>query len=130
VIAVGVAHHVTQRGNGRRFLLESDAYRRVYMDLLRENLGLHEVLLVGYCLMSNHVHLIVIPGDVRMNASTVYLFPQGFYSVKFALMTTLARMLVSGLPAARSSVAIVDRRVSFKTAIYRNAPPIRVTAYN
>jgi REP element-mobilizing transposase RayT len=63
VIAVGVAHHVTQRGNGRRFLLESDADRRVYLDLLRENLAFHEVLLVGYCLMSNHVHLIVIPAD-------------------------------------------------------------------
>ena len=65
VIAVGVAHHVTQRGNGRRFLLESDADRRVYLELLRENLASHEVLLVGYCLMSNHVHLVVIPGDVR-----------------------------------------------------------------
>ena len=65
VIAVGVAHHVTQRGNGRRFLLESDADRRVYLDLLRENLALHEVLLVGYCLMSNHVHLIVIPADAE-----------------------------------------------------------------
>ncbi len=42
VIAVGVAHHVTQRGNGRRFLLESDTDRRVYLDLLRENLALHE----------------------------------------------------------------------------------------
>jgi REP element-mobilizing transposase RayT len=60
-----VAHHVTQRGNGRRFLLESDADRRVYLDLLRENLALHELLLVGYCLMSNHVHLIVIPADAR-----------------------------------------------------------------
>jgi putative transposase len=65
VIAVGVAHHVTQRGSGRRFLLESDADRRVYLDLLRENLALHEVLLVGYCLMSNHVHLIVIPADAE-----------------------------------------------------------------
>ena len=65
VIAVGVAHHVTQRGNGRRFLLESDADRRVYLDLLRENLALHEVLLVGYCLMSNHVHLVVIPADAE-----------------------------------------------------------------
>src|SRR6202021_2503713 len=65
VIAVGVAHHVTQRGNGRRFLLESDADRRVYLNLLRENLASHEVLLVGYCLMSNHVHLIVIPGDAE-----------------------------------------------------------------
>jgi REP element-mobilizing transposase RayT len=65
VIAVGVAHHVTQRGNGRRFLLESDVDRRVYLDLLRENLALHKVLLVGYCLMSNHVHLIVIPADAE-----------------------------------------------------------------
>jgi putative transposase len=63
VIAVGVAHHVTQRGNGCRFLLESDADRHIYLDLLQQNLRLHEVLLVGYCLMSNHVHLIVIPGD-------------------------------------------------------------------
>jgi len=60
-IAVGVAHHVTQRGHGRRFLLDSDSDRRIYLDLLQENLSLHEVLLVGYCLMSNHVHL--IPGD-------------------------------------------------------------------
>jgi putative transposase len=62
VIAIGVAHHVTQRSNGRRFLLQSDADRQAYLDLLRENLALHEVL-VGYCLMSNHVHLAVICGD-------------------------------------------------------------------
>ncbi len=65
VIAVGVAHHVTQRRHGRRFLLERDADRRVYLDLLRENLASPEVQLVGYCLMSNHVHLIVIPGDTE-----------------------------------------------------------------
>ena len=71
VIAVGVAHHVTQRGNGRRFLLESDADRRVYLDLLRENLALHEVLLIGYCLMSSHVHLIVIPAGAEGLASSM-----------------------------------------------------------
>ena len=65
VIAAGVAQYVTQRGNGRRFLLESDADRRVYLDLLRENLAFHEVLLVGYCLLSNHGHLIVIPTDAE-----------------------------------------------------------------
>jgi putative transposase len=37
----------------------------MYLELLQENLRLHEVLLVGYCLMSNHVHWIVIPGDVE-----------------------------------------------------------------
>ena len=61
VMAVDTAHHVTQRGNARQFILESDADRRVYLDLLRQYSGLHELSLIGYCLMSNHVHLIVVP---------------------------------------------------------------------
>jgi hypothetical protein len=43
VIAVGVAHHVTQRGNGRRYLLESETDREVYLDLLRESLATHKL---------------------------------------------------------------------------------------
>jgi putative transposase len=46
-------------------LSENDADRRIYLELLQENLRLHEVLLVGYCLMFDHVHLVVIPGDVE-----------------------------------------------------------------
>jgi len=61
VIAVGVPHYVTQRGNARQFILTSDAERLVYLDLLRNNAALHGLSLIGYCLMSNHVHLIVIP---------------------------------------------------------------------
>ena len=36
VVIVDVAHHVTQRGNGRQFILASDAERMVYLDLLRQ----------------------------------------------------------------------------------------------
>ena len=61
VVAIGVPHHVTQRGNGRHFILDCDADRTVYLQLLRENLSLYGVELIGYCLMSNHVHLIAIP---------------------------------------------------------------------
>lgn len=56
-----VPHHVTQRGNGRAFVLDSDADRRVYLTLLRECVELHALQLLGYCLMSNHVHLIIVP---------------------------------------------------------------------
>jgi putative transposase len=61
VVAADVPHHLTQRGNARRFVLDSDADRSVYLNLLRENVGLYRVSLVGYCLMSNHIHLIAIP---------------------------------------------------------------------
>jgi len=64
VVAVGVPHHVTQRGNARQYILGADADRMVYLDLLRQSVELHGLALVGYCLMSNHVHLIAIPGKV------------------------------------------------------------------
>jgi putative transposase len=61
VVATDVPHHLTQRGNGRRFVLDCDADRSVYINLLRENLALYKVSLIGYCLMSNHIHLIAVP---------------------------------------------------------------------
>jgi putative transposase len=61
VVVAGAAHHVTQRGNGRQFLLASDSERMVYLDLLRQAVHLHGVSVLGYCLMSNHVHLVLIP---------------------------------------------------------------------
>src|SRR5262249_29294065 len=60
VVAVDVAHHVTQRGNARQFILSSDAERMVYLDLLRQAVRLHALSMIGYCLMSNHVHLVVM----------------------------------------------------------------------
>jgi len=71
VIAVEVPHHVTQRGNARQFILTSDAERLVYLDLIRNNAALHQLSLVGYCLLSNHVHLIVIPRKADSLALTL-----------------------------------------------------------
>src|SRR5205085_8487267 len=51
-------------GNARQFILCSDAERLVYLDLLREHLQLYELLL-GYCLISNHVHLVVVPRNAE-----------------------------------------------------------------
>ena len=61
VIAIDVPHHVTQRGNARQVVFASDADRLVYLDLLRRNADLHGLSVLGYCLMSNHVHLITVP---------------------------------------------------------------------
>src|SRR6267142_2838354 len=61
IVVVNVPHHVTQRGNARQFILAGDGERLVYLNLLRKYVQLHELSLLGYCLMSNHVHFVVVP---------------------------------------------------------------------
>ena len=61
VVAANVPHHLTQRGNSRQYVPERDEDRAVYLKLLRENIQTYSVALLGYCLMSNHVHLIAVP---------------------------------------------------------------------
>src|SRR5438067_4176908 len=68
-IALDVPHHVTQRGNARRYVLDSDSDRLVYLDLLRHSCELYKLSLLGYCLMSNHVHLVVIPAPALRSRS-------------------------------------------------------------
>jgi putative transposase len=61
IVAVNIPHHVTQRGNARQFILNSDAERLIYLELLQHYANLYELSLLGYCVMSNHVHLVVVP---------------------------------------------------------------------
>src|SRR5436190_10038843 len=70
-IALDVPHHVTQRGNARRYILDSDSDRLVYLDLLRHSCQLYKLFLLGYCLMSNHVHLVVTPRSREALALTL-----------------------------------------------------------
>jgi putative transposase len=73
VVVVDVPHHVTQRGNAQQVILTDDAHRAAYLDLLRQYSELHNLSLLGYCLMSNHVHLIVIPRTAEALAQTLKL---------------------------------------------------------
>jgi putative transposase len=43
VVAVDAPHHITQRGNARQVVLEGDADRLVYLDLLRQHGRLHRL---------------------------------------------------------------------------------------
>jgi len=74
VVVVDVAHHVTQRGNARQFILASDGERTVYVHLLRQSLQHHALSLIGYCLMSNHVHLVMIPRKEEALGRVAHLF--------------------------------------------------------
>jgi len=61
VVAVDVPHHITHRGNNRQDVFLSDEDRRRYQHLLVLHLAPCQAELLGWCWMSNHVHLIVVP---------------------------------------------------------------------
>jgi putative transposase len=69
------AHHVTQRGNGRRVIFETDSDRLVYLGLLQQYTKQQRLAILGYCLMPNHVHLITVPereGSLRNTLRNVH----------------------------------------------------------
>ena len=61
IVIPGCPHHVTQRGNNKQevFLVDSD--RQVYLDFLLDASARYDLRIDGYCLMTNHVHLVATP---------------------------------------------------------------------
>ena len=70
IIVPGVVHHVTQRGNNRQQVFYSDDDRRLYLDLLTRYAIRYGTQIAGYCLMTNHVHLLVVPAHENSLART------------------------------------------------------------
>ncbi|RCX32261.1 transposase [Thioalbus denitrificans] len=65
VVAPGLPHHITQRGNRRQNTFFRDDDFRVYIDLMATWCAHYGVAVWAYCLMSNHVHLIAVPEEAN-----------------------------------------------------------------
>ena len=65
VVLPGVVHHITQRGVRGMDLFYNDQDRIVYLSHLKEQGEKVGLRYVGYCLMSNHIHLLVIPPEAE-----------------------------------------------------------------
>lgn len=55
----GGIHHVTVRGNRRQLVFYDDHDRRRYLGELRRAVREHDMSVLAYALMPNHVHLVV-----------------------------------------------------------------------
>jgi putative transposase len=62
-------HHIVQRGHNRRVVFVTDRDRLAYLETLQQFRQALGIKVYGYCLMTNHVHLIVDPGADAMNLS-------------------------------------------------------------
>ena len=65
IVVADIPHHVTQRGNRRQEVFFCAADYRTYLELLSTYAVKAGTDIWAYCLLPNHVHLILLPSDVR-----------------------------------------------------------------
>ena len=63
IVIPDIAHHVTQRGNRRLPVFFSDDDRQAYLALVAEACAANRTTCLAWCLMDNHVHLILVPAS-------------------------------------------------------------------
>ncbi len=63
LVVPGLPHHVTQRGNRRERTFFEDADYALYLDLLSQSSARAHTEIWAYCVMPNHVHIILVPSD-------------------------------------------------------------------
>ncbi len=63
LVVPGYPHHVTQRGVRRQQTFFDDADYRAYTKLVAELKAEAGAEIWAYCLMPNHIHMIVIPEE-------------------------------------------------------------------
>lgn len=57
-----IPHHITQRGNRREDVFFDEEDYQTYLEWLHYYSQEHGLEILAYCLMTNHIHLVAVPG--------------------------------------------------------------------
>jgi putative transposase len=63
VVLPNYPHHIVQRGHNRQIVFAGQEDFEYYLEILGECKEIYQVKIYAYCLMTNHVHLLVQPGN-------------------------------------------------------------------
>ena len=63
IVVPNTPHHIVQRGHNKQSVFHEDDDYRAYLSMLRKWTREYEVKVYGYCLMTNHVHILLDPGS-------------------------------------------------------------------
>ena len=63
IVGVGYPHHIVQRGNNREKVFLDRMDHEEYLSFLKRYSEEKEVAILAYCLMPNHIHLLVKPSE-------------------------------------------------------------------
>jgi putative transposase len=117
----GIAQHVIQRGNNRCDIFRSPTDYEVFLIMLRRALATYPLTVHCYALMSNHVHLMVTPG----NATAL---PRVMQAIGRCYVPYFNRVYerVGGLFQGRyRAMAVDDERYWFTCMRYIELNPVR-----
>jgi putative transposase len=120
VVAPGVPHHVTQRGNRRQETFFSDEDYDAYVDLMAEWCAARGVEVWAYCLMPNHVHLIAVPQSEDALARAV-----GEAHRRYTRMVNFRERWRGHLWQGRFASFPMDEAHTYRCARYVELNPVR-----
>ena len=83
----GYPHHVVHRGHNRQPVFLENADRRIYLAALARFKDEFEVKVYAYCLMTNHVHLILQPDDAGLAISCLMRRLAGRHARRLNVLT-------------------------------------------
>jgi len=69
----GAVYHVMSRGDARKSITRSHKDRRLFLDVLAEAHEKYNILVHGYCLMTNHYHLLIETPDGNLSIAMRHL---------------------------------------------------------
>src|SRR5580765_2658377 len=81
-------HHIIHRGHNRDPVFFSNADRRIYLAALARLKDELDVKVYAYCLMTNHVHLILEPGDTPATISLLMKRLAGRHASRLNVLTS------------------------------------------
>ena len=120
LVVPGYPHHVTQRGNRRmKTFFSSDDYR-AYLALLAEAKSEAGVAVWAYCLMPNHVHLVVVPEE-KDSLARLFRYVHRHYSRRINFRENWKGHLWQ----ERFHSFVMDERYLLATVRYTELNPVR-----
>lgn len=88
----GVPHHVTLRGNNRRRLFSYPKDYRYFVWLMSVSLGACSIEMNGFCLMQNHIHLLLTPFEERALGGFIKRIAQRYAQVRNKRYSTTGKL--------------------------------------
>ena len=120
IILESVPYHITQRGNGRQQVFFEDRDYTLYLDLLRDNCQRERLPIWAYCLMPNHIHLIVVPEHQAAMAQAI-----GRTAAAFACYYNLRMRSCGHVWQARYHSTPLDESHLWRAMAYVERNPVR-----